>query len=54
MKAQGYATTTSWFFAKGGFVKNAAKLLDEAGVLYSDRVQFNKLANLFDFFGLPE
>ncbi len=54
MKSQGYATTTSWFFAKGGFVKNAKKLLDDAGVLYSDRLQFNKLANLFDFFGLPE
>lgn len=54
MKSQGYAITTSWFFAKGGFVKNAKKLLDEAGVLYSDRGQFNKLANLFDYFGLPE
>ena len=53
MKQQ-YPTTTCWFFAKGGFVKNAAKLLDEAGVLYSDRKQFNQLANLFDFFGLPE
>ena len=55
IKQQGdYTTTTCWFFAKGGFVKNAAKRLQEAGVLYSDRAQFNQLANLFDFFGLPE
>ena len=32
---------------------SARKLLEGAGVLYSDRESFNKLANLFGFFGLP-
>lgn len=54
MKKAGYDTTTCWYIAKGGFVKKAAQLLDESGILFSDRAEFNKLANLFGFFGLPE
>jgi hypothetical protein len=38
---------------KGGFTKQAQTLLKKEGVLFSHREQFNKLANLFDFFGLP-
>jgi len=48
-----YATYLGWYVCKGGFTKPARKLLEEAGVLFSDREQFNKLANQFCFFGLP-
>ncbi|MFQ5616973.1 MAG: hypothetical protein ACE5GO_11020, partial [Anaerolineales bacterium] len=48
-----YSRPTCWYICKGGFTSEAAAALQEAGVLYSDRAQFNKLANLFDFFGLP-
>ena len=48
-----YDFVQSWYVCKGGFTKPARKLLEEAGVLYSDRESFNKLANLFGFFGLP-
>ena len=48
-----YASYLGWYVCKGGFRKPARKLLEEAGVLFSDREQFNKLANQFGFFGLP-
>ena len=54
MKAKvGYASVVSWYVCKGGFNEEAQKLLKKEGVLFSNREQFNKLANLFDFFGLP-
>ncbi|MFQ5617196.1 MAG: hypothetical protein ACE5GO_12155, partial [Anaerolineales bacterium] len=48
-----YASVTRWYFCKSGYTTNGAKALEAAGVLYSDRAQFNALAQLFDFFGLP-
>ena len=48
-----YISYLGWYVCKGGFRKPARKLLEEAGVLFSDREQFNKLANQFGFFGLP-
>ena len=54
MKAKvGYASVVSWYVCKGGFTEEAQTLLKKEGVLFSNREQFNKLANLFDFFGLP-
>jgi hypothetical protein len=54
MKAKkGYTKVVSWYVCKGGFTKQAQTLLKKEGVLFSHREQFNKLANLFDFFGLP-
>ncbi len=54
MKAKvGYASVVSWYVCKGGFSEEAETLLKKEGVLFSNREQFNKLANLFDFFGLP-
>ena len=51
---EGYADVTRWFFCKGGYTTGAKEALAEAGVLYSDLDQFNALANVFDFFGLPK
>ena len=48
-----YAFVKSWYVSKGGFTKPARQLLEESGILFSDRAEFNKLANLFGFFGLP-
>jgi hypothetical protein len=61
MAEEGYATLTRWYFCKAcgesdrtsGYTGEAARALKAAGVLYSDLEQFNALANLFDFFGLP-
>jgi hypothetical protein len=52
-KENKYHEPQGWYVCKGGFTKPARKLLKEAGFLCSDRAQFNKLANLFGFFGLP-
>jgi len=49
-----YAQVERWYFCKQGYTTAAAERLREAGVLFSDREQFNALANLFGFFGLPE
>jgi hypothetical protein len=49
-----YAAVTRWYFCKGGYTSEAKQALGQAGVLYSDLTQFNALANLFDFFGLPK
>ena len=48
-----YAAVTRWYFCKQGYTAEAAGVLREAGVLFSDRVQFNALAKLCGFFGLP-
>ncbi len=53
-QAQNFATVTRWYFCKGGFRKTAAEALKQEGVLYSDLAQFNALAKLVGFFGLPE
>lgn len=50
---KGYTSLKSWYVCKGGFTKEAQTLLKKEGVLFSNREEFNKLANLFDFFGLP-
>jgi hypothetical protein len=39
--------------SRQGFTADATTTLEQAGVLYSNRVQFNVLSNLFDFIGLP-
>ena len=48
-----YAAVTRWYFCKQGYTAEAAGILREAGVLFSDRMQFNALAKLCGFFGLP-
>ena len=48
-----YASVTRWYFCKQGYTAEGARALEDAGVLYSDREQFNSLANLFGFLGLP-
>ena len=54
MKAKkGYAKVISWYVCKGGFTKKAAQTLAQEGCLFSKRSEFNKLANLFCFFGFP-
>ena len=52
-EASDYASVTSWFVCKAGFSKKARQLLKESGVLFSNREEFNQLANQFAFFGLP-
>jgi hypothetical protein len=51
---EGYASVTRWYVCKSGYTREAKQALEEVGVLYSDLTQFNALANLFDFFGLPK
>lgn len=50
---RGYQHVTRWYVGKGGYTAAAAQLLQSAGILYSDRSQFNALSTLFDFHGLP-
>lgn len=50
---QPYAAITRWYFSKSGYTEGATQVLQQAGVLYSTLAQFNTLARLFDFFGLP-
>lgn len=49
---KGYATR--WYFSKRGYTSDAIGCLRQAGVLYSTHEQFNALAKLAGFFGLPE
>lgn len=51
---KGYTNVTRWYFSKKGYTSDAAQGLQRAGVLYSTLEQFNALAKLVDFFGLPE
>lgn len=51
--AKGYANVTRWYFCKQGYTAGAAQCLQDAGVLYSTLEQFNALAKLVGFFGLP-
>lgn len=54
MKAKkGYTKVVSWYVCRGGFTKEAATALAQEGCLFSKREEFNKLANLFGFFGFP-
>ncbi|MBV7329745.1 hypothetical protein KFU94_16160 [Chloroflexi bacterium TSY] len=47
------STITSWYFSKSGFTEEAAQILREAGVLFSDWDEFCALAKLVGFLGLP-
>ncbi|MCP4350371.1 MAG: ATP-binding protein [Desulfobacterales bacterium] len=49
-----YANITQWYFAKKGYTASAEQCLQQAGVLHSTLGQFNALAKLVGFFGLPE
>ncbi len=51
---KGYTTFTPWYFCKRGYRPQAETLLQKHGILYSTLTQFNALAKLFNFFGLPE
>ncbi|MEZ4733892.1 MAG: ATP-binding protein [Caldilineaceae bacterium] len=53
-KKHPHRTLVRWYYAKSGFTSKARQLLEQAGVLSSDRQAFNQLARLFDFFGFPE
>ncbi len=48
------SSATRWHFAKKGYTAEAVQCLKQAGVLYSSLGQFNALAKLVGFFGLPE
>jgi hypothetical protein len=50
---KGCAEVTRWYFCKRGYTAEAARALQQAGVLFSNREQFNDLAKLCGFFGLP-
>lgn len=54
LQQQPHAIVVCWFFSKNGFTHSARQLLQSAGVFYSDLTAFNRLARLFDFFGLPQ
>ncbi|MCP4111238.1 MAG: hypothetical protein GY749_37885 [Desulfobacteraceae bacterium] len=49
-----YQNLTRWYFSKKGYTKAASECLRQAGVLHSTLGQFNELAKLSGFFGLPE
>ncbi|MCP4106308.1 MAG: ATP-binding protein [Desulfobacteraceae bacterium] len=51
---KGYTKITRWYFNKKGYTAKAVTCLQQAGVLFSTLEQFNALANLTGFFGLPE
>ncbi|MGB0386549.1 MAG: ATP-binding protein [Ardenticatenaceae bacterium] len=52
--AKAYTSVTGWMVSKHGFTKDATTALQKAGLLFSDREAFNKLAKLVGFFGWPE
>lgn len=54
IREKNYQTVMRWYFCKQGYTAEAVKILQEAGVLFSDRSGFNALSKLFGFFGLPE
>ncbi|MCP4106633.1 MAG: ATP-binding protein [Desulfobacteraceae bacterium] len=54
IEKKAYANVTLWYFSKKGYTKAASECLRQAGVLYSTLGQFNALAKLSEFFGLPE
>ncbi|MCP4347216.1 MAG: hypothetical protein GY795_17020 [Desulfobacterales bacterium] len=49
-----FRNLTRWYFSKKGYTKAASECLRQSGVLYSTLGQFNALAKLSGFFGLPE
>ncbi|MEM7536833.1 MAG: hypothetical protein AAF639_31930 [Chloroflexota bacterium] len=51
---KGYAESIRWYFCKQGYRAKAESRLKQHQVLYSTLEQFNKLARLFKFFGLPK
>lgn len=46
-------TLKCWYISKQGFSANAVSALKKAGILYSNREEFNELAKLFAFVGWP-
>lgn len=52
--SKSYDSVTGWYVSKHGFTKDATRMLQEAGILFSEREAFNKLAKLVGFFGWPE
>lgn len=54
LKKRPHGAIVRWYYAKSNFTIKARQLLEQEGVLYSDRQAFNQLARLFDFFGFPE
>ncbi len=54
MEKKVYRNLTRWYFSKKGYTKAASECLRQAGVLYSTLGQFNALAKLSGFFGLPK
>ncbi|MCP4105434.1 MAG: ATP-binding protein [Desulfobacteraceae bacterium] len=54
IEKKAYASVTCWYFSKKGYTKAASECLRQAGVLFSTLEQFNALAKLVGFFGLPE
>jgi len=49
---KGYSEVKYWYFSKSGFTKDAKALLQARGIYYSDLVQFNQLAEMFDLMQL--
>jgi len=47
-----YGEIVRWYFSKTGFTKDARALLQAEGIYYSDLVQFNQLAQMFDLMAL--
>lgn len=54
IEKKGYIRTTLWYFSKKGYTKEAGECLRQAGALHSSLNQFNALATLTGFVGLPE
>ncbi|MEM7531100.1 MAG: ATP-binding protein [Chloroflexota bacterium] len=51
---RGYDEVIHWYFSKSGFTEPAKLLLQEEGVYHNDLHQFNDLAQIFGFMGLPK
>ena len=53
IQKEGYTDVTRWYFCKQGYTSKARQALEQASILSSDLPQFNGVAKLFKFFGLP-
>ncbi|MEM7535595.1 MAG: hypothetical protein AAF639_25690 [Chloroflexota bacterium] len=51
---KGYDEVTPWYVSKAGYSEPAKNRLEEEGIYYTDLQQFNDLADVFGFLGLPE
>ncbi|MDM8521397.1 hypothetical protein QUF64_15225 [Anaerolineales bacterium HSG6] len=54
IQKEGYTDVTRWYFCKQGYTVKARQALEQAGILSSDLPQFNGVAKMFKFFGLPK